>query len=420
MHTKQNLSFLNLKKRRQASSCVARQANFWTEESCYKKRPYICEFDAVSVRRQVTAASGQQQNKLIRVLCGDLRNKFASVKSADSLPSTTEALPMAASTAQRSMTPPFRGEKTEKPILLWSSLVENFAKEPVAVSTTGKPITFDAYLQGESEGSGEIKSVYEQADGEINSSQAIDSNKAVISQSLVLTIAVVSGCAVVFIVINIFCIWNYYNKKLNAFIEKNDPENSTYRTSTMRSSTRARNNNTTTNNNNNRSLSTVDSYIKIMPYNTVEACLLGSDNSGSTSPSSQTSQRLENELKLELLRNYFQQKQKSCDSNQQNLYETISTTGFQYQPNYLLPNFSVNQDSLNTAVQLLISQQLQEQIYHQVTYSDLSPTLSMNSQRPLLTFNSTNSSQSKQLTTVLDSSATESASSSGSSKPTAI
>lgn len=405
---KTNLNFLNLKKRRHAASCVARKSSFWTEESCYKRRPYICEFDAISQRKNVATAPAQKKNKLIRVSCGDLRHKF-----------TNTVKPAASTTVESTTTTtqaPLRTEKkkTEKPILLWSSLVENFPKkeQPKIASTTTEntKIDFDAYLQDDNTEE-EIKSVYEEADSEIITSQQTSKDEGTLSQSLVLTIAIVSGFAIVFIVINIFCIWNYYNKKLNAFIEKNDPENSTYRTSTMRSSTRARQNQA-----NNRSLSTVDSYIKIMPYNTVEACLLGSDgssNSGSTSPTSQTSQRLENELKLEMLRNYFQQQQQKqkngeTGSNQQNFYETISAHGaapFQYQ-SAMVPSYGINQDSINSAVQLLLSQQLQQQIYDQVTYSDLSPTLSMNSQRPLLTFNSTNSSGSKQLATVLDSDST--------------
>ncbi len=378
----ENLSFLNLKKRRQAVSsmgCVSRKASFWTVESCYTKLPYICEFPAVDVRKP--SKSALAKNKLIRVSCGKLTSKFqyqpkTAVTTTASSSTTTTTVPTTTTIKSQ-----------EKPVLLWSSLVENFIpnkqrvenKEDLTTTTTtteASPAFINQFFP---------ETLNEKEDG------------ALLSQNLILVIAVVSGVSAIFIIVNIFCIWNYYNKKLNAFIEKSDPEASTYnRTSTLRSSRRVPMNN-------NRSMSTVDSYVKVLPYST-ERCLLNpssdSSSSGSTSPS-QSARNMENEIKLEILRNFFANQKLE---NQLNLYETLSN----YNRGTLNCNFaervcqvkdcscSMNHrssgttntsiDSINSAVQLLLNQQLQQQIYEHVTYSDISPTVSMNSQRPLMTF----------------------------------
>ncbi len=380
----ENLNFLNLKKRRNigSSGCVSRKANFWAVESCYTKLPYICEFPALSVRE--IAPSALAKNKLIRVSCGKLTSKFnyqpnTEVTTTTSLPTTTARLSTTANL----------NKNEEKPVLLWSSLVDNFIpKTKYYAKNEEDLITVPTTTESDS---AFIKHLFPDTLGK-------KEDRTILNQNLILIIAVISGISAIFIIVNIFCIWSYYNKKLNAFIEKSDPESSTYnRTSTLRSSTRTR-----VPIHNNRSMSTVDSYVKVLPFST-ERCLLNpssdSSSNGSTSPSQ--SSRMEKEIKLDFLRNFFANQKLE---NQLNLYETLShynrgNLNFNYNErlcqirdcssnmnhqNSGTTNTSI--DSINSAVQLLLNHQLQQQIYEHVTYSDISPTVSMNSRKPLINF----------------------------------
>ena len=379
----QKLNFLNLKKRAATTgaACVARRANYWMEESCLKKLPYICEFNALNVRAQPVGELSTVRNRLIRVSCGKLITKFAAEEQELSThsPTIVRNIP----------------EPSKKPsVLLWSSLINKGSASPNVVTTTTirstssvSNILFNAIVTKED-------SIQE------------DKKLALNNQELVMLIAVISGAAVVFIIINIFCIWNYYNKKLRVYMEKRGVADmsSHYRTSTMR-----RGQQLSGTSSNNRSMSTVDSYVKVAPfYAGAEACvgLLGNNELGSSSTTTTTSAGSgsvspNNELKLDLLRNYFKNKK----LEQLNFYETISSRHYassllssaggeqtcankeclchvDQQQRLVNCIGSTNQFPINSALQLLLQQQLSE---HQ-SFNEVSPTQSMNSNRPLITF----------------------------------
>ena len=338
-----DLGFLNVKKRRntpQSIACVSRTDSFWMEKSCYTKLPYICEFKSIKVRKNVQKV--ENNNKLIRVSCGKLITKFAPVVRVET---TTKSEPI---------TKP--KQSNEKPVLLWSSLIntivpEDNQKDEKSIEYGLESDIFPNDIQME----------------------ATVTEEAPFSQRLILIIAIVCGAALVFIMINIFCIWNYYKKKLDKFIEKSDVEASTYRTSTMKSGVPK------LQDHNDRSMSTVDSYVKMLP-GSAETCLLNNNENTSLTWSNQSpnqSKQFEYDLKLDILRNYFQNKQAG---NQSNFYETISSLK-KYNTD------KIYQSHIDTSVlQAIQNQQIQQQIYEQVAYSDISPTLSIYSQRPLITF----------------------------------
>lgn len=351
--------FLNVKKRRntpQNMACISRTNSFWMEKSCFTKLPYICEFEAIKVRKNVEKV---ENNKLIRVSCGKLITKFANVvKTTVSTTTMQKAKTLEPITKSK--------QSKEKPVLLWSSLVKTIVPSKVELKNEESELNEDISYDLESNAMLD----------DIQMKTTVN-DEGPFSQKLILIVAIVCGAALVFIMINVFCIWNYYKKKLDKFIEKSDVESSTYRTSTMKSGVPKHLNQDNTN----RSMSTVDSYVKMLP-GCAETCLLNNENTSltwsmSSNQLKQQQQMLEYDVKLDILRNYFQNKQLG---NQSNFYETISSlkkhnTDKAYQSHIDM--------SIMQAIQ---NQQMQQQIYEQIAYSDVSPTLSMNSQMPLITF----------------------------------
>ena len=152
-------------------------------------------------------------------------------------------------------------------------------------------------------------------------------------------------------------------------------------------------------------MSTVDSYVKVAPfYAGAEACVgllanneLGSSSTTTTTSAGSGSVSPNNEIKLDMLRNYFKNKK----LEQLNFYETISShhyassllSGEQTcvnkeclchvdQQQRLVNCLGANQLPINSTLQLLLQQQLSE---HQ-SFNEVSPTQSMNSNRPLISF----------------------------------
>ena len=284
------ISFLNLK-RTNKNKCISKNLTTWQEENCSTQLSFICEFDPLRLKSQIT-----DENRLIRVQCGSLSSVYSTTTTKAT---TTKKLP--------------KRKQINKPVISWSSLIKN-KSNPTKMTTlvadlftTSRSIIIDELYPTDS-------------DLIIKQEKLITTN-----QELALIIAVICGFSIVFIIINIFCIWNYYNKKLRAYIETNTESN--YRTSTLISRSAKL---SSTSSSNNRTMSTVDSYIKML--STYETCAITVPNyvqlTANSSPNSTACllsnlTATTNEQKIELLKNYLQkQQQQSLD--QQHYYETLS------------------------------------------------------------------------------------------------
>lgn len=310
------ISFLNLK-RTNKNKCISKNLTTWQEENCSTQLSFICEFDPLRLKSQTT-----DENRLIRVQCGSLSSVYSTTTTKAT---TTRKLP--------------KRKQINKPVISWSSLIKN-KSNPTKMTTlvadlftTSRSIIIDELYPTDSDLIVKQeklittnKSINSTMINPINNTATITTSTGLISQELALIIAVICGFSIVFIIINIFCIWNYYNKKLRAYIETNTESN--YRTSTLISRSAKL---SSTSSSNNRTMSTVDSYIKMLP--TYETCAITVPNyvqlTANSSPNSTACllsnlTATTNEQKIELLKNYLQKQQQQQSIDQQHYYETLS------------------------------------------------------------------------------------------------
>ena len=438
----EDINFLNVK-RSTNSRCMSKSLNYWQDEPCNSQLAYICEFDPIYLNQKQLVSN---DNRLIRVSCGSISSVYTT--SSSSITSSTTTI------VNSKKIPKRKQIANNKPIISWSSLIDkniNIMKTTRRQQPSLPPSTqlsniisdlFTTTLKSailiKEEPSDTL--IIEQEKLIINKSEISTkplnsttlSNSAtagMISQELALIIAVICGFSIVFIVVNVFCIWNYYNRKLKAFIEKSETNTeSNYRTSTLIS----RNAKLSSSSSNNRSMSTVDSYVKMLPN--YETCVNVPNYLQFTTNSSPNSTACllnsTNEQKIEILKNYFQKQ--SQDQNQQHYYETLSinkqnyndyimegennnfkqffSNNNQFDSMIVLPVTSVPTSSsssvhANSTVVLLNNNSL-KQLQSNLMLSEIMASVSMpspasNSQtKPLLTFssNSDNSSSSSSST----------------------
>lgn len=293
------INFLNLK-RSSLNKCISKSLSYWQDESCHKKLDYICEFDPISLNQNIIA----DNNRLIRVSCGSLSTVYQKSPSE----TTTKKVPK---------------RKQAKPIISWSSLIDKNTiqlttkkqKVQTIVSDLFTTTTIKTITEQDIQLKQEKLIIFDELKPNVTITITTTASPTVISQELALIIAIICGVSVVFIIVNVFCIWNYYNRKLKAYIEKSETSTeANYRTSTLIS----RNNKLI--NSNNRSMSTVDSYVKMLP--TYETCINYVQSTANSSPNSTAC--LLNNTNEQLIKNYLQQKQ----AQDQHYYETLSNKNY--------------------------------------------------------------------------------------------
>jgi hypothetical protein len=291
------------------------------------------------------------------------------------------------------------------------------------------------------------KRVILNGDSTVITSTAKSVSTFLLNQDLALIIAIVSGASVVLISVNIFCVWNYYSKKLRQQKLNEIQHNSSYRTSTMiRTKNTIKSNSSTGSqmiDSSNRTItSTVESYSKV-PGSGYDPCnklienppikcespsssLSSSNSSDNTSASLIQSSVLtseflhNNEKKIEFLKNYFTQNRLvTSNANEMNVnhyYETLSTRNnnnylqpyseyqcmngngsFEHQIVLLPASQIINSETGQSQTILLLAasqqQQLMQQQQYSTIYGDVSPSSSsIGSNKPLLTFVNNNNS----------------------------
>ena len=184
--------FLNLKRNAEKpNECLSKRSSEWTEASCNTKLPFVCEFDPIKANKVEDLIDSK--NRLIRVSCGSLSNVY--LKTSTQPPST--------STTTKQIAP--KNEPIK--LLSWSSLLNRKVVQSNHVPTTTEPSSiFSLGDQRLDESPNKLK----QERLVVTKSVPTKNNSTLLSQELVLAIAVVSGISLVFILINVFCIWNYY------------------------------------------------------------------------------------------------------------------------------------------------------------------------------------------------------------------
>lgn len=384
------LTYWSLNKKNETNKCLLKKVNTWQEEYCLSKQAYICEFDAIKSENREkikTEMSDNNGNRLIRVACGSAATLFSSsFKSAEVTTKTTTKQAYKSNSITN----------TQKPTRLYSKILPIISQKPTLniLDYDDEPIAKETTK---------------------TSPSSKNSSKSIFSQDLALIIAVACGVSIVLIAVNIFCIWNYYNKKLNNF--RNDIIDQTYRSSTLRTKTAS---SSSTSSATNRTLtSTVDSYIKVPGYDLNQIEPHSACDSLSTTSATETSANRD-----DIMRTFF--KSQINKTNNEHFYETLSRQQQQqqqfynnyaeYNPIHRLKQFdsivlmptacngiqsphyiSAKPMSINSTVVLLSSAPVQrideEQQYSSVVYGDLSPTSSASStsSQPLITFASNSS-----------------------------
>ena len=269
--------------------CLSKKINFWQEAICQSRKAYICEFDAISLRPAVSAPkpapSLNNGNRLIRVKCGR-----GSTPSPPPLPPKSTASTQ--SSPKKFSRPPHTIKATQRPIKLISIIHSQKTSEPTqataaSITEPTKPVSnsiLPTIMNVNSISDEELEDTLEVANSEnrvipttktaAKASAAAVESKSYFNFDLILIVAVVCGISIVLIAINVFCIWNYYNKKLKGYFRKPnmDAEAEAAAVYQQRTSTLIRNKTNRSNSSStNRTLSsTVDSYAKVPPY---DVCL---------------------------------------------------------------------------------------------------------------------------------------------------
>jgi hypothetical protein len=202
--------------------CLTKKINVWQEEeSCQAKRAYICEFDPIKINKnnvnKKPVHSLNNGNRLIRVACGSSSRQFVVKQSTETTITTTTTTTTTESTTKTS-------QPTSKVLPVLSDIKNPdyyLVEEDGGISTTTtKKARFAS------------KTVLKQ-----DVSEVVEDKKFFLNLDLMVIIAIVCGASLVLILINVFCIWNYYNKKLNGLKKAVNPYDQ--RTSTLlRSSTK--------------------------------------------------------------------------------------------------------------------------------------------------------------------------------------
>lgn len=194
---------------RRSFKCSSKSANGWHDEkSCSVKRPYICEYDAVkqapitseSLARGMSDTNG---NRLIRVSCG--HPSVLPTSTPKSIPSNSIL------NTQRP-----QGEAENPPL----------SSSPIPTIVLDKE--YDDY-EPEIEAASTTKTT-----AESSTQSKIEQPK--FNPDYLVIVALVCGIAIVLVAVNVFCIWNYYNRKLNSHVR-----HQYHQTSTLLSSTRSKN-----------------------------------------------------------------------------------------------------------------------------------------------------------------------------------
>ena len=194
---------------------MTKRLSYWQEEACTSKHAYICEFDAVQVNRKASlseskpAVTSTHTNRLIRVACGSSATLFADSTVTQKIVASS-AKPRANSI--KNIQKPARKTNLFLPYspVNGNDLVIIAPKEAQPLADTLKQnLTTPTHLVASSAGRASFWA----------------------GSDLALLIAIVCGASVVLVLVNIFCIWNYYSKKLKN-IRKKELEQD-YRTSTL-------------------------------------------------------------------------------------------------------------------------------------------------------------------------------------------
>ncbi len=320
---------------RKKENCLSKHLNFWQQESCLIKQAYICEFDPIPVKQQTDQNAPTDEkvsNRLIRVACGSSSRIFSSNQFKTEHSSTKKVSSPSISTT--TITTVTKSSTNRVSIESTPSFYKSSMRSEQIPTSDSLSASFFHKIQQK-----QIESPKENT----NSSQKF------LNMDLSLVIAVVCGASLCLVLLNIFCIWNFYTKKWqkelqNAKTSSNksdcmDPFNSNYRTSTMIRSMRSTHHphNTQTSNGLNsvaictlnnphmRTLSTrIDSsYLKLPQY---EICMTGAQNQQqltSESMSSAESTSTTNASDAYLISNTSKNEQQQ-QQLLQHYYETIS------------------------------------------------------------------------------------------------
>ncbi|CAF0743571.1 unnamed protein product [Brachionus calyciflorus] len=354
------------------SKCYSKRANLWLEESCTEKNAFICEFDAVSPKKneKINSITDNNGNRLIRVACGSSSSIFSSAfRQADSQTTTKKPI------KSNSIT------NTQKP----TSKIVRTSTRILPVITEKSMIN----IQDFEDMTSTYKIALKKETTEIN-----NNNNKILSQDLVLIIAIACGVSIVLIAINIFCLWNYLSKKLKKYYEK-DLDQQTYRSSTMNKST-------------NRTLtSSVDSYAKVPAFDLEHMSACESLSSSGSELGYNTNKPVIQQHYYETLSKQQQQQQQINQWNNYAEYNPINRIAH-FDSVVMMPTATMTGPHYMTAVRtvpinpniVLLKQipQQQQQIkldeqeqYSCVVYGELSPAPSNGSNQPLITFSSNSS-----------------------------
>jgi hypothetical protein len=259
--TKQTVSawvIYNLNKKRTAGLnesksklCVSKKLNGWQLELCNTQLPYICEFDTLRSRTASTqmhkssiqSDGVRNKNRLIRVSCGSSATIFASpsplLAATTSSPSQSSIKQSTLPTNTRKSSSSILNKKGkhEPPMKLsWANIangiyIRSTSNSPTPTLTASplsdfilasagvdnRNIANDMLTQDEDDVAVETTTVNTIASfTTFASSSSTAPSKLphlinnLINQELVLIVAVVGGFLLVLILVNVFCIWNYY------------------------------------------------------------------------------------------------------------------------------------------------------------------------------------------------------------------